>query len=139
MNIIVPAGRYCCQQGDEGRILHGLSTVQMEVFLPGRHPAPDVPLLLVHVKNRPRLHRQGGVQLGKALGNVFMYRTLADPELLRRLPHRRLRFNNVGRNLHRPLFNIIFQGKTPANIVFTMYAGGLAVMCFLSTPQIFSS
>ena len=69
----------------------------------------------------------------------YMYRTLADPELLRRLPHRRLRFNNVGRNLHRPLFNIIFQGKTPANIVFTMYAGELAVMCFLSTPQIFSS
>ena len=71
--------------------------------------------------------------------HFYMYRTLADPELLRRLPHRRLRFNNVGRNLHRPLFNIIFQGKTPANIVFTMYAGGLAVMCFLSTPQIFSS
>ena len=125
--------------GTKEESLHGLSTVQMEVFLPGRHPAPDVPLLLVHVKNRPRLHRQGGVQLGKAFGNVFMYRTLADPELLRRLPHRRLRFNNVGRNLHRPLFNIIFQGKTPANIVFTMYAGGLAVMCFLSTPQIFSS
>ena len=100
----------------------------MQILLPGRHPSPDVPLLLVHVKNRPRLHRQGRVQLGKPLGNVFMYRTLADPELLRRLPHRRLRFNNVGRNLYRPLFNIIFQGKTPANIVFTMYAGVFEVI-----------
>ena len=57
-----------------------------------------------------------------------MYRTLADPELLRCLPHRRAVFYNIICNLHGPLLNIIFQKNPPANIVFTMYAGGRKVM-----------
>lgn len=58
----------------------------------------------------------------------YMYRTLADPKPLRRLPHRRAVLYNIICNLHGSLFNIIFQKNPPANIVFTMYAGVSEVM-----------
>ena len=57
-----------------------------------------------------------------------MYRTLADPKLLRRLPHSRVIFNYIYSDLHGSLLNIIFQKNPPANIVFTMYAGEKKVM-----------
>ena len=57
-----------------------------------------------------------------------MYRTLADPKLLRRLPHSRVILYNIISNLHGSLLNIIFQKNPPANIVFTMYAGKKEVM-----------
>ena len=59
---------------------------------------------------------------------ILMYRTLADPKPLRRLPHRRAVLYNIICNLHGSLFNIIFQKNPPANIVFTMYAGVSEVM-----------
>ena len=57
-----------------------------------------------------------------------MYRTLADSKLLRRLPHGRVILYDIISNLHGSLFNIIFQKNPPANVVFTMYAGGRKVM-----------
>ncbi len=51
-----------------------------------------------------------------------MYRTLADPEFLRSLPHSRVILYNIISNLHGSLFNVIFQKNPPANVVFTMYA-----------------
>ena len=45
-----------------------------------------------------------------------MYRTLTNPKLLRRLPHRGIVFNNIIGNIHRTLFDIILQEKTPQNI-----------------------
>ena len=58
----------------------------------------------------------------------YMYRTLTDPKLLRCLPHRRAVFYNIICNLHGSLLNIIFQKNPPANIVFTMYAGGKSLI-----------
>ena len=58
----------------------------------------------------------------------YMYRTLTDPKLLRRLPHSRVILNYIISNLHGSFLNVIFQKNPPANIVFTMYAGGRGVM-----------
>ena len=57
-----------------------------------------------------------------------MYRTLTDPKPFRCLPHRRIILYYIYGNLHGPLLNIILQKTPPANIVFTMYAGGLKVI-----------
>ena len=60
--------------------------------------------------------------------HIYMYRALTDPELLRRLPHSRVILYNIISNLHGSFLNIIFQKNPPANIIFTMYAGGNEVM-----------
>ena len=52
-----------------------------------------------------------------------MYRTLADPEMLCRLPHGRVIVNNISGNLHGSFLNITFQKNSPAILVFTLYAG----------------
>ena len=92
----------------------------MQIFFSRSHPAPDVTLRLVAGK--------GGVDLEEALGDVLMYRTLADPKLLCRLPHSRVVLYNIISNLHGSFLNIIFQQNPPANIVFTMYAEEKRVM-----------
>ena len=100
----------------------------MQIFLSRSHPAPDVTLGFVGVEDFAGLAGKGGVDLEEALGDILMYRTLADPKLLRRLPHSRVIFNYIYSNLHGSLLNIIFQKNPPANIVFTMYAGEKKVM-----------
>ena len=104
-----------------------LSTL-MKIFLSRRHPAPDVTLGFVSVKHLAGFTGKGRVDLEEPFGDVLMYRTLADPELLRCLPHSRTVFYNIICNLHGSLLNIIFQKNPPANIVFTMYAGEKKVM-----------
>ena len=106
----------------------------MKILLSRSHPSPDVALGLVHVKHLSCFTGQGGIDLEEPFGHVLMYRTLADPELLRCLPHRRAVFYNIICNLHGPLLNIIFQKNPPANIVFTMYAGGRKVMLVYFSP-----
>ena len=100
----------------------------MQIFFSRSHPAPDVTLRLVCVEDFAGLAGKGGVDLEEALGDVLMYRTLADPKLLCRLPHSRVVLYNIISNLHGSFLNIIFQKNPPANIVFTMYAGELQVM-----------
>ena len=100
----------------------------MQILLSRSHPSPDMPLRLIHIQYFARFSRQGGVDLEEPFGDILMYRTLADPKLLRRLPHRRAVLYNIICNLHGSLFNIIFQKNPPANIVFTMYAGVSEVM-----------
>ena len=100
----------------------------MQILLSRSHPSPDMPFRLVHIQHFSRFSRQGGVDLEKPFGDILMYRTLADPKPLRRLPHRRAVLYNIICNLHGSLFNIIFQKNPPANIVFTMYAGVSEVM-----------
>ena len=72
-------------------------------------------LRFVHIEHFSRLTCKRWIDLKETLGYVFMYRTLANSELLRRLPHRRLILNNIIRNLHRALFDIIFH-KNPCII-----------------------
>ena len=100
----------------------------MQILLSRSHPSPDMPLRLIHIQDFARFSRQGGVDLEEPFGDILMYRTLADPKPLRRLPHRRAVLYNIICNLHGSLFNIIFQKNPPANIVFTMYAGVSEVM-----------
>ena len=100
----------------------------VKIFLSRCHPAPDVTLRLVCVEDFAGLAGKGGVDLEEAFGDVLMYRTLADPKLLRRLPHSRVILNYIYSNLHGSLLNIIFQKNPPANIVFTMYAGVFEVI-----------
>ena len=100
----------------------------MKVFLSRSHPAPDMPLGFIRIQNLAGLPGQGRVNLEEPFGDVLMYRTLADPEPLRRLPHRRIILYNIICNLHGSLLNIILQKNPPANVVFTMYAGVFEVM-----------
>lgn len=58
----------------------------------------------------------------------YMYSTLTDSKLFRRLPYRRLILDNIIRYFHCPLCNIVFHTKAPAFIIFTMYAGVFEVM-----------
>ena len=103
----------------------------MKILLSRSHPSPDVALGLVHVKHLSCFTGQGGIDLEEPFGHVLMYRTLADSKPLRRLPHRRAVLYNIICNLHGSLFNIIFQKNPPANIVFTMYAGGKSLIHIL--------
>lgn len=100
----------------------------MKIFLSCSHPSPDMALRLIHIQHLARLPRQGGVDLEEPFGDIFMYRTLTDPELLRRLPHSRIILYDIISNLHGSFLNVIFQKNPPANVVFTMYAGELQVM-----------
>ena len=104
-----------------------LSTL-MKIFLSRSHPAPDVTLRFVCIKHLSGFTGKGRVNLEEPFGNVFMYRTLTDPKLLRRLPHSRVIFYNIISNLHGSFLNIIFQKNPPAYILFTMYAGAFEVM-----------
>ena len=76
----------------------------MKVLLSCSHPSPDMPLRLIHVQHLPCLPGKRRVNLEEPLGNILMYRTLTDPKLLR------------------------CQKNPPANIVFTMYAGGKSLI-----------
>lgn len=104
-----------------------LSTL-MKIFLSRRHPAPDMPLGFVSVKHLAGFTGKGRVDLEEPFGDIFMYRTLTDPKLFRRLPHSRVIFYNIISNLHGSFLNIIFQKNPPAYILFTMYAGVFEVM-----------
>ena len=100
----------------------------MKIFLSRSHPAPDMPLGFIRIQDLASLPGQGRVDLEEPFGDVLMYRTFADPEPLRRLPHRRIILYNIICNLHGSLLNIILQKNPPANVVFTMYAGVFKVM-----------
>ena len=100
----------------------------MQILLSRSHPAPDMPLRLIHIQHLPRFPGKGRVDLEEPLSDIFMYRTLTYSELLCGLSHRCIIFYNIIRNLHRSLFNIFLQKNPPANIVFTMYAGGKSLI-----------
>lgn len=109
----------------------------MQIFLSRSHPAPDMPFRFIRIKHLSGFPGKGGIDLEESFGDVFMYRTLADPKLFRRLPHSRVIFYNIISNLHGSLLNIIFQKNPPANIIFTMYARGYKVMPLSFTLLIF--
>lgn len=55
----------------------------------------------------------------------YMYRTLANPKMFRRLTHRRIIINNISGYFHSSFLNIGFHKNSPAILVFTLYAGEL--------------
>lgn len=100
----------------------------MKILLSCSHSSPDMPLRFIGIKHFTGFPGQGRIDLEEPFGDVLMYRTLADAELLCRLPHGRIILYNIFSNLDGSLLNIIFQKNPPANIVFTMYAGEGKVM-----------
>ena len=86
---------------------------KMQILLPGRHSTPDMAFLLVDIQHIPDRPCHGRVDLLEAIGTVFMYRRLTDPELLRRLPHRSFCFYDIARNFYCTLLDIIFHDKIP--------------------------
>ena len=94
----------------------------MQIFFLRRHPAPDMTLGFVHVKYFSRLRSKRWIDLRKAFCDIFMYRAFTYPEMLRSLPDRGIVLDNISCNLHRSFFNITFQKKSPALLVFTLYA-----------------
>lgn len=85
----------------------------MQIFFPCSKPTPDMSFPLVHIKNFPHLNGQCRVDHFQPFHAILMYRTLTDPELLRRLPHRRLCFHNISCDLNCTFLNIIFHCKAP--------------------------
>ena len=101
-----PPALYCCPV---------LLSMLMKIFLSRSHPAPDMPLGLVHIQHLARFSGKGRIDLEEPFGDIFMYRTFVI-------------LYDIISNLHGSLFNIIFQKNPPANIIFTMYAGVFDVM-----------
>lgn len=66
-----------------------------------------------------------------------MYRTLTNPKFFCCLPHGGIAFDNVICNFNCPLFDIFFHEKTPAILVFTLYARVFPCMTF-SAPECLS-
>lgn len=89
----------------------------MQILLPRRHPAPDVPLGFIHIQNLSDFLCQRGVNGLNSLRTILVRCRLTDPEFLRRLPHRRIIVYNILGDFNRPLFDITFQ-KIPADILF---------------------
>lgn len=101
---------------------------QMKILLSCCHSTPDMALLLVDIQHTPNRPRHGRVDLLETVGTVLMYRRLTDPEFLCRLPHGCFCFYDIIRNFYCTLLDIILHAKTPAYIIFTMYAGGFGGM-----------
>lgn len=80
--------------------------------------AADMALGLVQIQNLPCIRCQCGIDLHKALGYVLMYRTLAYPKRLRRLPHRGVIVDNIVGDADGTLFNIILQRNTSWDIFY---------------------
>ena len=80
-----------------------------------------MPFGFVRVQHPAGLRRECRIDLKESLGNIFMYRTFADPKLLCRLPYSGVAFYDIIGDFYGSFFNIIFQENPPANLVFTMY------------------
>ena len=64
---------------------------------------------------------------------IFMYSGLRNTKLLCGLTHGRVMLNDIVRNINCPLFDILFQTKTPQEYFVSIYEYPLGVMtCFLS-------
>lgn len=78
----------------------------MLIFLLGGQSAADVALRLVDVQHHPGLGRQGGVDVGEAVGDVFMFRR---DELERFRPSPNLQAN-AGKYPHSHPYPLRFSG-----------------------------
>ena len=64
-----------------------------------------------------------------------MHRALTDSKMLRRLPHGGVVIDNISGDFHGSFLNITFQTKSPALLVFTLYARDFSYILFLSEPK----
>ena len=108
----------------------------MQVFFFCRQPSPNMALRFIDIQNFSGIFSKARVDLGKALCDIFMYRTLTNPKLSCRLAHCRVVIDNIFGYLNSSFLNITFQKISPAILVFTLYAGERLIMpgckaCFL--------
>ena len=106
----------------------------MQIFFSGSKSAADMPFGFVGIEHLAGLGRKSRIDLNEPLGNVLMYSTFADSEFFCRLPYSGVAFYDIIGDFHGSFFNIIFQENPPANLVFTMYAGGFGCMSIKETP-----
>ncbi len=59
-----PPALYCCPV---------LLSMLMKIFLSRSHPAPDMPLGLVHIQHLARFSGKGRIDLEEPFGDIFMY------------------------------------------------------------------
>ena len=102
----------------------------MQIFFPCSKPTPDMSFPLVHIKNFPHLNGQCRVDQFQPFHTILMYRTLTDPEHLRRLPHRRLCFHNISCNLNCTFLNIIFHCQAPEDAFLQCMPGDFEVCLY---------
>jgi len=74
------------------------------VFSLGRQSAPDVPFLLVQVKNPADLHIQGIIVLLQPVGKILMYGGFGDTEVPGGCPDSGTGFNHVHSHFTSPFF-----------------------------------
>ena len=84
-----------------------------QVFFPRCHTAPDMPLGLIYIQYNSGAGRQCGINAWQPLGNIFMYRRLADAKLLCCLTHSSIVFYDVIGDCYSSFFNVISQRETP--------------------------
>lgn len=85
----------------------------LKVFLFCGQAAADVALGLVGIQDQSGGGGQGGVDLGEAFGDVFMYRRLGYSELPRRLAHRSFCVYDIICDLDSSFFDIIPHRRNP--------------------------
>lgn len=90
----------------------------MQILLPCSKAAPDMTFGFVDIKHLSGFCRQGRIHLPQTLRHILMYRRFTHPKLLCRLPHCGLVLDDIVCDLHRPLFNIILQEKSPCTSCF---------------------
>lgn len=94
--------------------------VLMLIFFFRRHPAPDMAFRFVDVQYYTRPGCKRRVDMGKALGHIFMHGRFTDPKFPRRLPHCRIVVYDVISDRNRPFLDIFLQG-VPLRTFFTSY------------------
>lgn len=107
-----------------------LTFMLMQIFFSRCHSTSYMTLCFIHIKYFSCLTCKWWIDLLQTFCNIFMYRTLRHSKLFCRLPNCRLILNNIIRNLHRALFDIIFH-KNPLHSLFLQFMQGNKSICGL--------
>lgn len=83
------------------------------VFPARSHAAPDMALCFVVFQNAAHLAVELRIDIFQPFGDIFMYRTFADPEFACRTAHGCLVFYDIFPEFHRAVFNNAFQWAPP--------------------------
>lgn len=113
-----PAGTSFFSLSDRSPVFPAAGLQPVLIFLLGSQAAADVALRLIDVQHHPCLGRQSRVDVGEAVGDVFMHRTLRYSKLFRCLPHRSILVYDVIGDLDRPFFDIFLHGSSPGNVLY---------------------
>ena len=106
--------------------------VLMLIFFFRRHPAPDMAFRFVDVQYYTRPGCKRRIDMGKALGHIFMHGRFTDPKFPGRLPHCRILVYDVISDRNRPFLDIFLHGSSPENVfyillhLFPVYANSLS-------------